>query len=814
MALRQLSSISRQINANKCFLLLCLTSLNLSTIVAQNPIETDKGIDNFTPSKSIYFDWINRNWYGSNEKKVEANLKFFKWLHDEYGMQLDIYLMDAADIDQGPNCAKDPGLAAYGSLETAWFKSRFPHGFGPLAELAKSFNCRLGIWLGPDGYGKTVEEAQTRKEMLVKFCQEYHFALFKFDACCSDLSEENQRCFIETMQECRKYSPDLIILNHRITMNEEARKLTTTFLWEGRETYVDVNISNDIPAPHHRAGNLARGLPPGLLRLTEDHGVCLSSALDSWDDDLILQAFNRNLILSPEIYGNPFLLSDERIPLLARIYNIHRLYNDILVFGKILPEEKYGKYAVSRGDSSTRLITLRNLSWQPVEVTLRLDSSMGLLSKGNVEVLQYHPFEKYLGTFKPGSEVSITVLPFHASLIKISSNPNPELVLKGVGYRVIKNIPDQPVTISLVGLAGQKISFSLSDFHRKYQKASLNGKDVSSLLNGNQVSFRFPGKNREITYLNKLGDMQLTDIPANPEKYVESCFFAADNNALEVRERIRSGTTKFSQVQACRDAFFNEPIFSGIGVWDKYAFDGNLSTAFKVRLYDYMNLKENKGAFRLDIGASGILDKLVFKGIPADYNPETVEISNDLSSWHRVEYKMDGGELTIFLWQHEPLRYLRLAKAPVEVAEIEGFLNQTALNRDKWSASNLFGLQNENRAKLCWKYEGLLTGIGKGAYLSVTVPSNCSEGSVFALMILDGKIIAANDRAPSWPYNNWEHYGVPDKSLTFYIPVDEKLEGKVIQVMLLSTDSNLNDTKPEVWLTNPDIFEKAELILE
>ncbi|NEW83831.1 MAG: hypothetical protein GZ094_15895 [Mariniphaga sp.] len=64
----------------------------------------------FTPSKSIYFDWINRNSYGSNEKKNEANLKFFKRLYDEYGMQLDIYLMDAGDIDQGPNCAQSFGL--------------------------------------------------------------------------------------------------------------------------------------------------------------------------------------------------------------------------------------------------------------------------------------------------------------------------------------------------------------------------------------------------------------------------------------------------------------------------------------------------------------------------------------------------------------------------------------------------------------------------------------------------------------------------------------------------------------------------------
>lgn len=801
-------------NIKRVFCFSILLVVSTSSIIAQSSTKTDKGIDNFTPSKAIYFDWINRNWYGSNEKKIEANLKFFKWLHDEYGMQLDIYLMDAADIDQGPNCAKDPGLPAYGSLETTWFKRRFPNGFGPLVELAKSFNCRMGIWLGPDGYGKTPEEAEKRKEMLVKFCKEYNFALFKFDACCSDLSKESQKYFIETMKECRKYSPDLIILNHRITLNEEARKLTTTFLWEGRETYVDVNISNNFPAPHHRAGNLSRGLPPDLLRLTEDHGVCLSSALDGWDDDLIIQAFNRNLILSPEIYGNPFLLNDEMLPELARIYNIHRLYNDILVHGMILPEAKYGKYAISRGDSATRLVTLRNLSWLPVNVSIRIDSSIGLSSRGKVEVLQYHPVERYLGTYESGSEVKVTVLPFRTSLIKFSTKPNPEFMLKGASYQVVKNIPIQPIVVNLLGSVGEKVSFSLSDLNRKCQKATLNGKDVSSILTGNQASFTFPGKKRNVTCLKKLGDMQLTRLPSNPGKYFESCFFAVDNNALEVRELIRSGKTKFSPVQACRDIFFNDTLFSGIGVWDKYAFDDNLSTAFKVRRYYYLSLKENIGTFRLDMGEKKKFDKLVFKGVPADYDPGTVEISNDLSSWNPVKYQMSSGEMTVYQEKNEPFRYLRLAKSPSEVAEIEGYANQIKVNCDKWKASNLFGLPDGNEAKFCWKYEGKLAGIVRGAYLSVTLPVNCREGTVFALMIVDGNIVAANDRAPSWPYNNWEHYTIPKKNLTFYIPVNEKMEGKSVQVLLLTTDTNLKDLKPEVWLTNREIYEKAELILE
>ncbi len=72
------------------------------------------------------------------------------------------------------------------------------------------------------------------------------------------------------------------------------------------------------------------------------------------------------LILAPQIYGNPWLLRDDEFPKLARIFNLHRKYRDLLVEGMVLPEGRFGPSAVSRGDGSTRLITLRNLTWQPV----------------------------------------------------------------------------------------------------------------------------------------------------------------------------------------------------------------------------------------------------------------------------------------------------------------------------------------------------------------------------------------------------------------------------------------------------------------
>ena len=81
---------------------------------------------------------------------------------------------------------------------------------------------------------------------------------------------------------------------------------------------------------------------------------------------MVLQAFNRNLILAPEIYGNPWFLRDDEYPRLARIFNLTRKYKEILVNGMVLPEAKYGEKAVSRGDDKTRLITLRNLTWEPI----------------------------------------------------------------------------------------------------------------------------------------------------------------------------------------------------------------------------------------------------------------------------------------------------------------------------------------------------------------------------------------------------------------------------------------------------------------
>ena len=229
------------------------------------------GATESSPSRSQYFSWINNRNEGSTEAQTLANLEFFKWLHDEYGMQLDIYAFDAGNID---------GPQYYGRMDSPKFKAQFPRGFAPLYQLAKSFGCRLGVWLGPDGFGDTPAEEQARINMLAGLCRDYEFALFKMDAVCGQLRPEKQGAFARLMTECRKYSPDLILLNHRLELGS-AQDYATTFLWEGAETYIDVHMANWSRAgTHNRVQAISRGLVPDLKRLTEDCGVCLSSCLD------------------------------------------------------------------------------------------------------------------------------------------------------------------------------------------------------------------------------------------------------------------------------------------------------------------------------------------------------------------------------------------------------------------------------------------------------------------------------------------------------------------------------------------------------
>lgn len=789
----------------KLFILSAYTLLCFSSLYAQEIVFP--GADEITPSKSLYFSWINNTNEGATEEQTMTNLAFFEWLNKTYGMQLDIYSFDAGAID---------GKRFYGSTKSQRFKRHFPNGFDPIYNKAKDLGIRLGIWGGPDGFGDSKEEAQKRHNQMVGLCKDYDFALFKFDLVGGPFPTSKEDLFIKMMKECRKYSPDLILLNHRLGLNT-AKPYATTFLWEGVETYIDVFTSNNVTAPHHRAGAISRGLPPELFRLTEDCGVCISSCLDYWEDDLVLQAFNRSLILAPEIYGNPWLLRDDEFSQMARLFNLHRNYKDILINGKNLPES-YGPNSVTRGDGDTRILTFRNLDWDDKSLTVSLNEEIGLDKKNEITLVQLHPTEKMIGKFNYGDKVIIEVAPFRSYMLLVTNKMYDEPSVDGINYRVVKDVSGMPKEIDLLGMPGETSTISIPNYIN-YKEVTLNGQKINKLLLGGKTKIQFPGVKLKHKPHRKLANLKPTTDEVDINALYEATVFAADNNALEVRSIERSGNTKIKEVNDAREAFFNQKIFIDRGIWDKNLFDDNFETGFWAsKKYD-INQKIKGGTFRLDLGRVTALDFLILY-VPDDFSLQPlltdegnhVEVSTDLKSWETITY-LAGNEMIIHL--EKPVRYLRFKSYPQRIVEIKGFKDGSLVDRSDWRASNLFAHSDKMIAQKIWKSKIKLDEININSYLSIALNGKHGVEGAYAAAIIDGELVGAPDRAVSYPSNTWEYVNsTRDSNYTYYIPLQPSQIGKEIEVFVMGYDNENLDFKPEVWIsTYPFPYETKTLKL-
>ncbi len=785
---------------------LCFISCSPGKREAVTPVPTPAG-DRVT--RSHFFDWINSQYEGTTEAQTLVNMAFFQWLHDEYGMTLDVYSLDVGNIDDGPYTAGVGRLIPrhYGTLETEEFQAQFPRGFAPFVATAAGFGGRLGVWMGPDGFGDTPEEEKARVDMLVSLARDFNFAAFKFDAVAGQLRPEKQEVFRRAIEACRDYRPDLIVQNHRVKLGSAAG-VESVSLWEGVETYIDVFMPNSGTAPHHRAGALGRELPPGLTRRLEDHGVCLSSCLDYWEDDLVLQAFNRALLLSPSIYGNPWLLRDDEFPKLARIFNLRRRFSEILANGLILPEKRYGPFAVSRGDGVTRLITLRNLTWEPVTYSVRLDGSLGLETAGEVEVRRLHPSEAMLGRFPAGTEVPVEVAPFRSCLLAASTQGFSGVGIEGCDFEVVRDTPGKPVIVRLLAEPGATRNIRLVQEGRPpFRRAALDGREIPPPTEGRSLSVDFPGRPPDGPWHRKVGDLVPCPVPADAEALFESTCFAADNNALEVRSLLRSGPTAIPQVDAARRAFFTKPMFVNRGIWDRNLFDGDIGTAFVARLAGR--------TFRLDLGRPEQVDRIVLKvrdRQAADLSPEldtfagnaAAEVSGDLTAWTPLAPAWGGkGTIAVLTMPRgKAVRYLRVRGAPRRLSEVEAFANGKPLDRSGWRASNLFKSYAEAPAKSAWTIRFEPGRVSKNAYLAVALNGKHGDEGAYAALRIDGRPVGAPDRAVSFPSNTWEYFNAEsDSNYTYYFPLPESAAGKTVEVVVLVLEGGENGIRPEAWLT-------------
>lgn len=706
--------------------------LLFSALPTADAQKVNRGWTEQSPSHSEYFSWLNNTNEGATETQTLVNLDFFEWLHSAYGLTLDIYAFDSGLFD-----LKNKTMP----MDTHRFHQRFPHGLDAVYAKARRSGTRLGLWAGPDGFGDTKKSVEARKRMMVGLCRDYDWALFKFDAVCGELRKEREDDFIDMMRQCRGFCPDLILLNHRLGL-ERAQRQATTFLWEGRECYTDVNSQPaTTTALHHRAGAFERGLPLRLSRLTEDHGVCLSSCLDFWDDELVLQAFNRALVLSPQIYGNPWLFRDDEFPKLARLFCLAARWAPLLTSGKELPRQ-YGAFAVSRGDNKSRVITLRNNSWLPKEVMVRLDKEIGLGNVRNISLYCYHPEEKLLGTFRYGDSVKVSVPPFRAMLLFANANKKYDVPLR-------------------------------------FTKSS------------GTSSIKFVCK------------MDSTIIPTDASALYEATVFAADNNALEVRSLQRSGETRIPQVRAARDAFFSQPVFVNRGLWDKYLFDSNVSTFFSAsRRKGDLHVKG--GCFRLDLGEVLRVDSIVIR-VRGDYELQPLlpdegqfaYVSTELKKWRRLSF-VSGHNMVVDVGD-QPVRYLKLNPQPDAITEVEVYHDGVKLCPSAFRASNLFAESQPCTKAFAASF--VIDRIPRQGKLCIALNGEHGVEGAYAALKVDGEYIGAADRSPSYPANPWENaVRKAASNYTYYFPLSPSLKGRRIEAFVLCNDNTHKNIKPEIWI--------------
>ena len=737
------------------------------------------GADEKTPSHAQYFSWINNTNEGSTEEQTLINLEYFKWMRDTYGMQLDIYAWDAGNLDGAQG--------TYETLDGPKLSRQYPNGYAPVVKAAADIGARMGVWMGPDGYGEDEQTAKARHELLVSLCRDYHFALFKMDGVCGTLREDTRRRFCEVQAECRKYSPDLVLLNHRLDLGE-GDKYATTFLWQGAETYVDIFSYNTCTAPHNRGFIFTRGETEDLRRLTEDHGVCLSSCMDRFEDDLIYQAFNRNLILAPEIYGNPWLLTDREQPRLAHVYNLHARLNDILVDGMLLPEEKYGKNAVARGNGQTRILSFGNPTWVTKEFEIKLDREIGLEACASVTVISHHPATYRVGEFAYGAVAKIKVEPFRAVLLEVcESSVAPELLC------------EQP--------------------HR------VIGLDRYELV-------------KELPAIKKLGTTKPVAVPSHAEKLIEATLFAMDNDSLERRCAKRAGKTEIPQVKAARDAFFAQDTYRLRGCDNAYAFDGNPDTFFdgNSRFLWGTGTRIDGGCLRVDFGQIMDADRIEIEFFcpdtpteeaPEQWIPEKLDYSCDLQAWedagkgsfaeigeqtvgvvrHNVHdiYESRGKRCTLS-FEVQALRYVRVPRPMDRISRISLYKDGKELTLKVPRANNLMP-STKNRPVVAAQKVTVQVKCADwvpGSYLSVALEGKHGVEGAYAAVEMGESAIGAPDRAPTYLANAWESRVIfMDHHYTYYIPVTEEMLGRELTVWVMLLNGEHTDFVSDVYLCPP-----------
>jgi len=101
------------------------------------------------------------------------------------------------------------------------------------------------------------------------------------------------------------------------------------------------------------------------------------------------------------------------------------------------------------------------------------------------------------------------------------------------------------------------------------------------------------------------------------------------------------------------------------------------------------------------------------------------------------------------------------------------------------------------------------------SYLCIALKGKHGAQGAYAVAKIDGKLVGAPDRAPSFLLHPWEYFNAcRDKNFTYYIPVSENNKGKNIELYVLGYERGNFDFKPEAGISAyPYPWKKVKLSL-
>jgi len=796
---------------------------------------------------TFYFDWLCHDNSGPRESEVLANFAALRRLKELYGLQFDIYNSDAGLVES---------QGTYYPQFKANFLSRFPAGLKPLAEGSKALGMRLGLWLGPDGFGERAEEMTARKEQLLSWVRDFNVGLFKMDTVVSDLShpdkyvlEKKYQNLADALAEARRIDPGFVAINHRINDSPYMLTITDCLLWRGEETYIDVHISNETASLYNRDCSIGRELTSEFYRTPfrqfEDHGICFNSCLERWEDDLVAQAFGRASVLSPEMYGTFFFLGDEDYPRLARLVQLHKRLEPLLKTAYPLPGGD-----IAHADGASSVVLVRNMTWEPAVKTISLDASIGLAAAPGapLTVRQRHPWEMLMKRAGDGAVLGGTLAveldPFSLRLIQIDTVAPAEPIVAGIPYEIVPGPDAESFGIKFLGSPGQTAEVAFLNFGdrtvrtRAGQPVPTGDKPWPAAFPGT------PAAGPSFARLAGFGDDPAG--AAEGQRLAELAKFSIDDDALEVREmvRLKREPSGLPEIEACR-AYMWDKVAAAEGTF-RNAFDGDPGTRWSDGFPRRSPFTGSPAAYRsetslwrIDLGRPtdlATLELRVVRRTDAAFL-EAVETSADLTTWTRTDgsslaaaesipaagslsqrgqtikiFDVDAGDqrpvvISIPL-SGRPCRYVRIRGRNFGVSEILGFDGAgRSLDRSGWRATNFLGETPAPRRVLSAIHVPAEDTPGREYAIAVTAgPAKFDPvDGVYVVALVDGRPVVPRHRAPSYPYHNYEwNSGAPKLAgMTFRIPIDRAWKGKTVEFRVMMFGDGADGARAELRLVTP-----------